>query len=467
MVAPISTLSNMEMQLYGGKNFGTSAPSYMNGYQASSTMMNPYAMMNQYSTPMFNGYSNYPNNYNNASFGQTIPQNYATNLNQYSQNTQVNNTDSTKTKNAQPTTIFQGLTQAEQKALVNTYRKGLEPPEQLALASGVGMQALMMNPRVIAHPKNTIKAFFSLKGAGDTNKMFDAVKKGGKLTDLWKENAYIMEEAFAQMNRTECRSMGKRGWFRKQYTADEYKKLKGIMQKAIDSGNIDEVAKATETLRHAQSSNGKIPAFWDKIRGKDSSTVASRLADSDVITKNTSELLKHAKATSPQGMTYTQAWNRVGGKWGLVFGAVEILGSVGQIKTAFEEDTTTGFKQLGQSIVKAGASALGWQAGEALGVWGASKLTPMIAKRFGGKWATVIGALARPVCALAANWLSRKTAKAIVGEDVANKIQANQAAATNDGQQMIVQNIVERMQAGEKVDLQTQQALQKLKTMYA
>ena len=64
MVAPISTLSNMEMQLYGGRNFGTSAPSYMNGYQASSAMMNPYAMTNQYSTPMFNGYSNYPNNYN-------------------------------------------------------------------------------------------------------------------------------------------------------------------------------------------------------------------------------------------------------------------------------------------------------------------------------------------------------------------------------------------------------------------
>lgn len=466
MVAPISTLSNMEMQLYGGRNFGTSAPSYMNGYQASSAMMNPYAMTNPYSTPMFNGYNNqnyYGNqNYNNASFGQTIPQSYSSNSNQYPQNTQVNNISNANTNNAQPTTIFQGLTQAEQKALVNTYRKGLEPPEQLALVSGVGMQAIMMNPRVLAHPKNTIKAFFSLKGAGETNKMFEAVKNGGKLADLWKENAYIMEEAFAQMNRTECRSLNKLGWFRTQYTADEYKKLKGIMQKAIDSGNIDEIAKATETLRHAQSTNGKIPSFFKKLFGKKTTGVASRLAETDVIKNNTKTLLEQSK-----GMTYGQAWNRVGGKWGLAFGAFEILGSAEQIKIAFEQDTTTGFKQLGQSLVKAGASAIGWQAGEALGVWGATKFTPMIAKRFGGKWATLIAALARPVGALAANWLSRKVAKSVVGEDVANKVQANQAATTNDGQQMIVQNIVERMQAGEQVDIQTQQALQKLMTMYA
>ena len=460
MVAPISSLSNMEMQLYGGYGNSTNAPSYVNGYQASSATMNPYTM------PMFNGYNNYPNyygnpSYNNGTFGQNIPQSYTTNSNQYSQNTQVN------TSNVQPTTIFQGLTQAEQKALVNTYRKGLEPPEQLALASGVGMQTIMMNPRIIAHPKNTIKAFFNLKGAGDTNKMFEAVKKGGKLTDLWKENAYIMEEAFAQMNRTECRSMDKWGWFRKQYSPDEYKQLKDIMQKALKSGDIKEIAEATEKLRHAQSSNGKIPAFLDKVRGKESSTVASKLAESDVIKKNTSELLKQAEALSPKGMTYVQAWNRVGGKWGLVFGGVEILGSAGKIKTAFEEDTTTGFKQLGQSIVKAGASAVGWQAGEALGVWGATKLTPMIAKRFGGKWATIVAALARPIGALAAHWLSRKTAKAIVGEDVANKIEANKTAQTQDGQQMIVQNIIGRMQAGEQVDPQTQQALQKLTTMYA
>jgi hypothetical protein len=256
--------------------------------------------------------------------------------------------------------------------------------------------------------------------------------------------------------------MSKLGWFRKQYTPEEYKQLKGIMDKALKSGDIDEIAKATETLRHAQSSNGHIPGFIDKLRGKTSSTVATRLADTTTIANNTSKLLSEAK-----GMTYTQAWNRVGGKWGLAFGAIDLIGSVGKINAAFQEDTSTGMKQLGQSVVKAGARTVGWQAGEALGVWGASKLTPMIAKAVGGKWATLIGAIARPVCALATSWLSSKVARWIVGDDVANKIQAEKESQTKEGQQKIVENIVDRIKSGEKVDIQTQQALEKLIPMYA
>ncbi len=449
MVSPISSLSNMEMQLYGGVNYNSAAPSFGNNYCGTS-IYNNY----NYANPVFNSGYSMPANYGmtGTNFGQTIPQNYMTQNGQMAQPAaQVQ---------AQPETIFQGLTQAEQNAIVNTYKKGLEPPEQLALGSGVAMQGIMMNPRIIAHPINTWKTFFN--GASDTNKMFEAVKNNGALSKLWDKNAYIMEEAFAQMNRTECRSMGKWGWFRKQYTPEEYKQLKGIMDKALKSGEIDEIAKATETLRHAQSSNGHIPGFIDKLRGKTSSTVATRLADTTTIANNTSKLLSEAK-----GMTYTQAWNRVGGKWGLAFGAFELIGSVGKINAAFQEDTATGMKQLGQSVVKAGASTVGWQAGEALGVWGASKLTPMISKKFGGKWGTLIGALARPVCALATSWLSRKVAKAVVGEDVANKVQAKQASQTPEGQQMMLQNIIARAQAGEKIDAQTQQALQKLMTMYA
>ena len=210
MIAPISSLSNMEMQLYGGKNFGTSVPSYTNNYCGSSTFNNTFCANPYYGT--YNAGMTMPSNTN---FGQTIPQNYSNQYAQYASN--ISKQPSVNQNVAQPKTIFQGLTQSEQKALVNTYKKGLEPPEQLALGSGVAMQAIMMNPRVIAHPKNTLKTFF--KAGSDTNKMFEAVKKGGKLTELWKDNAYIMEEAFAQMHRTECRSMDKWGWFRKQYTA--------------------------------------------------------------------------------------------------------------------------------------------------------------------------------------------------------------------------------------------------------
>jgi hypothetical protein len=442
MVSPISSLSNMEMQLYGGMNYNSAAPSYANNYCGTSN----YNTATSYGLP-----ANY--NTTGTNFGQVIPQQY---MNQSAQMPQ-----SAEQIQTQPETIFQGLTQTEQNALVNTYKKGLEPPEQLALCSGVIMQGLMMNPRVVAHPINTFKTFFN--GASDTNKMFEAVKNGNStLSKMWDKNAYIMEEAFAQMNRTECRSMSKLGWFRKQYSADEYKQLKDIMDKALKSGNIDEVAKATETLRHAQSSNGYIPGFIDKLRGKTSSTVASRLADTKVIQANTTKLLEEAK-----DMTFKQAWNRVGGKWGLAFGAIDLIGSAGKINAAFQEDTATGMKQLGQSIVKAGARTVGWQAGEALGVLAANKLTPTIAKNFGGKWGTLFGALARPVCALATSWLSSKVARWIVGDDVANKVQAKKATETPEGQQMMLQNILGRIQAGEQVDAPTQQALQKLMTMYA
>lgn len=451
MVAPLSSLSNMEMQLYGGINYNAAAPSYSNNYCGTSAYNNSI-----FSNPYTSGYNmgyvpNYNTNQYGTNFGQTIPQNY---MNQGLQTQQISQ------ETAQPQTIFQGLTQAEQKAIAKTYQKGLEPAEKLGLVSGVAMQGIMMNPRTIAHPINTLSTFF--KSGSDTNKMFEAVKNNGALSKLWDKNAYIMEEAFAQMNRTECRSMSKLGLFRKQYTQEEYKQLKNIMDKALKSGDIDEIAKATETLRHAQASNGKIPALWDKIRGKQSSTVASRLADTKTITENTTKFLSETK-----DMTFKQAWNRVGGKWGLAFGAIEILGSTGKITAAFQQDTTTGFKQLGQSVVKAGASAVGWQAGEALGVWGANKLTPMIAKKFGGKWGTIIGAIARPVCALATSWLAKKTAKWLVGEDVANKVQTEQAMQTNEGQQMILGNIIQRAQSGEKLDAPTQQALQKLMTMYA
>ena len=141
MVAPISSLSNMEMQLYGGQSYNASAPSYYNNYCGTSAYNN-----SMYANPIFNGYNmGVPQQYG-TNFGQTIPQTY---MNQSVQSAQVGQ------QQAQPETIFQGLTQSEQQALMNTYRKGLEPAEKLALGSGVAMQTIMMNPRIVAHPINT------------------------------------------------------------------------------------------------------------------------------------------------------------------------------------------------------------------------------------------------------------------------------------------------------------------------
>ena len=440
MTGSISALDNMSMQLYGTP--------YMPAYQNQS-VANPYAM--NYAYPQYQAYAN------QGMVGNSIYGNgYAAPATGYSAYTQP----ATQQPSAQQTTAttgtnFQGgLTAAESKALVKTYQKGLEPVEKLALG-GMASTALMQNPRVVAHPINTLTTFFG--GSGATNKMFEGLKD----SKLWQENPYLMEEAFAQMNKAEARSKSHwLGLFKKQYSTEDYKKLTDTMEAALKSGKSDEIAKATEALRHAQMNDGALPRLWDKIRGKETSTVTSRLADTETIAKNAGALVQC------KDMTFTQAWNKAGGKWGLAFGAVELLGSVGKIRTAFEADTTTGVKQLGQSVVKAAANTVGWQAGEALGIWGATKITPAITKALGPKWGTLVAALARPVCAIATAWASRSIAKAVVGEDVVNKIQAEEKITTAEGQVEMVQNIVQRAQKGEQIDPLAMQAAQKIAMQY-
>ena len=441
MTGSISSLDNMSMQLYGTP--------YMPAYQ-SQNVANPYAM--NYAYPQYQSYAN------QGMVGNSIYGNgYATPATGYSAYTQP----ATQQPSAQQTTAttgtnFQGgLTQAETKALVKTYQKGLEPVEKLAIG-GMASTVIMQNPRVVVHPWNTLQTFFGFKNGGTTNKMFEGLRD----SNLWKDHAYVMEEAFAQMNRTEARSMTKLGLFRSQYSAEDYKKLADTMETALKSGNVDEIAKATETLRHAQVNDGKIAGLWNKIRGKDAATVSSRMADSATIAKNTSDLLKC------KDMTFGQAWNRAGGTMALLFGGFELIGSAGKIKTAFQEDSTTGFKQLGQSVVKAAANTVGWQAGEALGIWGATKITPAITKALGPKWGTIVGALARPVCAVVTACISRKLAKAVVGEDVVNKIQAEQTVSTPEGQVAMVQDVIKRAQQGEQIDPLAMQAAQKIAMQY-
>lgn len=468
MINPVSSLAQMEMQLYGGMRNNPSAPSFYNNYCGTTAYNNGYNYFNNSMYQNYGGvpqvygntpqvYGGVPQNYNYAnpqnygnptSFGQTIPQAYM--------DTTMQNVGE---QGGQNPTIFQGLSKSESDALVKTYQQGLEPEQafKAAVITGTGSAILMQNPRILAHPWNSIKTFIGFGGRGDTNAMFDFAKNS-KLEGLWKDNSYLMEEAFAQMNRTEARSLSKLGLFRKSYSPEEYKQLKEIMEKALKSGKADEIAKATETLRHAQVNNG---GLFRLFKGNNTPTIDSRIQDTAKIAENAERLVK------TKNMTYKEAFNQAGGKLGLALGAMELIGDVGKIKTAFEEDKKTGFKQLGQSVIKAGISTLSWNGGEALGIWGASKLTPMIAKAVGGKWATIIGAVARPLCGLFCNWLGRKAAKKLVGENVANKIEAKRAAETNEGQLQIVENVLSRAQSGEKIDPKALEAVQKLYTMYA
>lgn len=460
MVAPIQSLMNMEMALYGGMGTDCNVPSFYNNYMGNSQWNSPMASYPNYFMP----------NYGNVSFGQQIPYGYAN-------GTQQN------------VPAAQGLNQSQINALGDFYAQNMDPSQSLFNAVIVGgvSAALMQNPRVLVHPINTVKAFGDVKG------MFaDVTKEGTKLHELWKNNNVVMEEAYSQMHRAAARA-DKNGWkaglFRKKYTADEYKILKETMEEALKKGNIDDIAKATETLRHAYVTNGHIAApvkkGWSKVSGflkkvpviggffNDKApllTVKDALAQTDVISANKKTLMSYNK------MSLKGAFKKTGGWFGLAFGALELLSAIPKIMQAKEQDkenakngknTKLARKQAGQSTVKALANTAGWAVGETLGVWGASKLGATLGTAVAPGLGTVIGAVAGFIGGSLGMWAFGGLAKKCMGKDVADKEAGKKLAQSQEGQVELLQMVYEKSQKGEKIDPNAMAAAQQIMTMYA
>lgn len=445
MVAPISSLANMEMALYGGFGTNANAPSYLNGYVGG----NSYA---SYMNPAFCGYgTGYGNN--NIAFGQNIPSGYG----------------STNSQPTQQDTIFQGLSQVEQKALANDYKKSLVVSEGLLGCAAINaIFGLAMNPRLVAHPVNSYKTI------GDVEKAFADVKKSGSaLNKLWvkPENSNILREAYLQMHKAEARCQTKIGAFRRSYKAtgdvDRIQKVVGDLKSALKAGDLEAIKKHTATLQHAYSSDGGFIANgWNKVKGLfvDSKpmTVAEKLKD----TKGINERIATLGKTTETG--FKSMLKRGGGvKGGLFFAAIELLMNRGKIKTAFEKDSDTGMKQLGQTSVKAAGSAAGWALGEAAGLWAFTKAGAAIGTALGPGVGTVVGGIVGLVGGGLGMWLAGKATNAIVGQDVADDIEAKKLASTNEGQVQLLQNTMQRIQSGENVSPEAQQAVQKLVAQYA
>ena len=450
MVAPISSLANMEMALYGGFGSNSAAPSYINGYNAHSNnsvfTSTPNFMANNY------GAYNYGNT--GMNFGQQIPAQYS-------------NSAQSSGKNSLLGTPFQALSKEQVNSITDYYAKNLEPSESLsgALITGTLMGGAMLNPRVVAHPLNALTSFSDVK-----NIFKDVRKEGSAINKLWKQNSYIMEEAYAETQRLTARNKWKIGAFRKRYTKQEYEQLKGIMEKAVKSGNMDEIAKATETLKHAYVNNGFIFRLWDKIRGKETVTVASRINDTKTITENVAQL------KSFSNMDFKKAFEKAGGKLGLAFGAIEIVMNFSKIKTAFQKDrenrekgikSNLGAKQTVQTVVKAAGNTVGYAAGETLGVWAAAKYGAKIGTKCGGLTGTLIGAVAGVACGSIGMWIAGRGTRALVGDDVSNKIEAENLLATSEGQQELLMNVAESIQKDKKADIGTMQAVTSAISMYA
>ena len=440
MVSSINSLMNMEMQLYGGLGSNSAAPSYFNGYRAQSN--------NAIYSPSFYGYGN-----NGTIFGQNIPQQYKT---------------ETSNSSVPAGTPFKGLTDEQVNALTDYYTKNLDPSESFASAAimGTAFGTIMANPRTLVHPWNSLTSF------GDVKEMFKGVKENGSaMNKLWKENNVVMEEAYSQMQRATARTKWKAGVFRKRYTADEYKELKRIMQEALDSKDINKIAEATETLRHAYCRNGKVFQAWNWIKNIGKADGAKSVVDSPLemikdtktIKNNTKTLIGYNK------MTLGKAFKTAGGKVGLAFGLLEILMNIPKIQAGYAKDeenaklgikSNNGGKQLAQTSVKAVCNTVGWAAGETLAIWGFAKAGAAIGTAFGPGIGTIAGAAIGFLGGSIGMWLGGKLGKGLMGNDVANKIEAEKLSQTTEGQVQLLQHTLEQAQSGAKMDLKTQQALQ-------
>ena len=127
----------------------------------------------------------------------------------------------------------------------------------------------------------------------------------------------------------------------------------------------------------------------------------------------------------------------------------------------------TGMKQLGQTTVKGIGAAAGWTLGEAAGKWAFAKWGAKIGSKVHPLLGTLIGGAVGFVCGGIGMWLTGKGTRAIIGQDVADDIEAKKLAKSQEGQVQLLQNTMQRIQKGEKVSADAQQAVQKLMAQYA
>ena len=253
------------------------------------------------------------------------------------------------------------------------------------------------------------------------------------------------------------------------------------MEEALKSGNKEQIAKATETLKSAYVTNGWIPQQFNKLKqffgfNANPMTVEEGIKAAKTAATTSAGAAGAAGAASATGavQTITQAGGKTylqtlkgGGIFGpLMFFGIELLMGMGKMRTAFAKDKETGntnygWQQVGQTSVKALGSAVGWAAGEALGVWGATKICAALGTAIAPGVGTAIGGIIGLVGGSIGCWLAGKATKALVGQDVGDKIEAENMAKSQEGQVQLIQAAYQKAQSG-KLDAQSQAALQRI-----
>lgn len=439
MVGGIQSLANMEYALYGNMAGGYgayNAPSVVNGYCA----VNP-DYYNQY----YNTY-NYPSqDIFTKSQGKAADQWGGT----YTKGTPITDSKDIDT-------------------IANYYYNNMSPSESFggAITGGIGFAALQ-NPRVIAHPINTIRTSFDK----ELKTMFaDATKDGKPLNTLWcdpKTND-LVREAYFRAHKVKARSYGKLGLFRKKFTEAEMTELNKVMKElegALSSGNTEQIAKLTAKLDHAYVSNGWLPRTWKKILGKDVPTVESRLNDTAEINKKAANITKLGEKGSSSLWNFVKKSCTI--KSGLGWAAFEALFDAKDIASAFKESTGTGLAQLGQTAVKGAGSAVGWMAGEAIGTWAATKALAVAGTAIAPGIGTAIGAVAGFVVGSVGMWLTGKLTKRIVGKNVGAKADIKEMKKTPEGHAQLLSLTAPIAEQDKNLDPNVRRAFENIAARYS
>ena len=425
MTAPIQSLSNMEYQLYGGVGLNTAAPCYLNGYQGTSNLLNSYY-------PSYYGnYSNYGNyGYNNLTFGQTIPSNYSSSNGQAGANPN-----------------FEKVSQEDLNNLADYYAKSNVLEEGFTGAAAGGLSWLAFeHAQTVLHPINAVKGF------KEASAIFKDIPK-----EFYKQNSHLIQEAYIAAQQA-TRDTGSKWfyskWLRKPINEADIKPLLEELKQAVASQNPEAIAKASARLQGARGFDGRL--IFNK-----------KLSVNERLTKNAGKIAKEAthilEFNKGNFMTAAKGMFK---KDFIGFMIFESIFSAGKIVTAFGKDTDTGIKQTGQSLVKAASGTAGWCLGRAGGTLLGAKVGAMIGSAFPGV-GTAVGALVGFTIGSIGMWAGHKLGTAIVGQDIADKIEAQNLTKTPEGQAQLLQYTAEKIQKGEKVDPKAQLALQKFINQYS
>ncbi len=194
-------------------------------------------------------------------------------------------------------------------------------------------------------------------------------------------------------------------------------------------------------------------------------TVTNALTDTVAIDKTAGELLQVGKDTSLNGFMKKHASFR-----GIIgWAAFEFLFGLGSIKKAFAKDaenkengvkTNYGIKQLGQTTVKGLGSGIGWGVGEALANFAFSKYGTKLGTKVRPSAGAGLGGVVGVVGGSIGMMILGRITKALVGENIGEKIEAQELAQTPEGQVKLLQTVYEKAKKGE-ASPEAQAALQK------